>query len=99
MPLRRSARERRLLREELFALQKGRCHWCEGPMSIARGHSDHRHYGTFEHLTPKANGGQGHRENLVLAHRRCNEARGRAMVLGRPWPPAPTQETPDATAG
>lgn len=38
----------------------------------------HRHpdAATFDHVTPKALGGTGKQDNLMLAHKRCNSRRG-----------------------
>jgi 5-methylcytosine-specific restriction endonuclease McrA len=61
----------------MFLAQHGLCHWCGKPMELRiPGISMPADMdATFEHLKPRSAGGRGV-ENLVLAHYRCNMARG-----------------------
>ena len=65
-------------RRELYTRQAGKCHWCSGYMTLITGPNGHApwDYATFEHLTPRSQGGKDKLPNLVLAHRKCNEERG-----------------------
>lgn len=94
MPLGIDPMARRHLRVALFEEQGGRCCWCAVPMSIAVKHAGQKRYGTFEHIVRKADGGTDDRSNLKLACRKCNHARGEAMLLNRPWPPVASEARP-----
>lgn len=64
-------------REQLFAKQEGRCHYCGGQMSLTnrvKNGGPARDFATFEHLTPRVAGGKLNSQNIVLAHRKCNTA-------------------------
>lgn len=77
--LNRPARDRRALRRKLFKKQRGLCHWCGTEMSmekVASGKRQRPDYATFEHVQPKSLGGSDSRSNIVLAHAKCNHARG-----------------------
>lgn len=71
------ALERKL---HLFKRQKGKCHWCKRQMN-------HRHLdplsATLDHVIPRADGGMGILENLVVACKECNERRGRESDIAR----------------
>lgn len=94
MPVGSDPFARRQLRVVLFEEQGGLCCWCGHKMTIAAKGSMRQDYATFEHITPKADGGTDDRSNLKLAHRKCNHARGQAMVLGKPWPPVAPEARP-----
>lgn len=72
----RNSNQRRILRRALFAEQRGRCFYCGCRMTV-----DHRlaatspFFATFDHIVPVSNGGRN-ADNIVLACRACNEARG-----------------------
>ena len=63
------------LKRHLFEMQGGACHWCSDQMLLAGCYSDDPSYATFEHLKSRARGGAHHVDNIVLAHKRCNENR------------------------
>ena len=44
-------------------------------MGFGKAWKDHPHMATIEHLTPLSGGGDNSRKNLVLACKRCNEAK------------------------
>ncbi len=79
----RKSRRTRVLREELFKKQEGKCHWCGGAMELnyfklSAGVGRVKvnpGFATFEHLLPRANGGLRTIENVVLAHGACNHHR------------------------
>lgn len=48
-------------------LQGGRCFYCGEPVGAKA---------TFDHVIPQAYGGADMAANIVLAHRRCNQAKG-----------------------
>ena len=87
--VRRRARERQArankwkpsnqLKHELFIEQNGLCGLCGEPMPCS-GWSDPKVL-QVEHLTPVVRGGTNDRENLVLAHRTCNQEKA-----GKTWP-------------
>lgn len=61
------SRNKRNRREFLYARQNGCCAYC--------GQHIPRHKATLDHVVPKALGGDGTRENQVIACRRCNSAK------------------------
>lgn len=65
------------LRLKLFVQQNGLCHLCGEPMTLER--KDRlrapKNFASFDHLTPKSEGGTSYYTNLKLAHRSCNSAR------------------------
>lgn len=70
-----------------FAHQNGLCCWCLKPMELrlitAEEWAKRASYpmlATWEHLVPKAWGGDDSRWNRVLAHRVCNNARGTKIM-------------------
>lgn len=67
----KASRRRRLFRSQ------PNCHWCGQPMQIPNPDADD--YGTIEHVIPLARGGMDHGKNRVLAHKKCNNARGHDM--------------------
>lgn len=66
------------LRAKLFELQNGRCHLCGRPMTLERPERTRapKSFASFDHLTPKSEGGTSYYTNLKLAHRSCNSRRG-----------------------
>lgn len=46
-------------------------------MSISKGANRRRseNFATFEHLTPRSQGGTNEESNLALSHSKCNQAR------------------------
>ena len=58
----------RFSRENVFKRDKGRCQYC---VQIVR-----RHEITFDHVIPRSAGGKSSWQNLVLACRPCNQAKG-----------------------
>lgn len=55
-----------------YRAQAGRCFWCSAftlPQNLTR-----------DHIVPSADGGGNDWGNLVLAHRVCNEARGKLVI-------------------
>lgn len=73
---------RRLLMEEAFEREGGKCFWCSREMDLAdRALIAIKADGydvapTLDHLIPKSRGGQDVIENVVCSCRRCNQARG-----------------------
>src|SRR5687768_10379368 len=53
----------------------GRCKLCGGRVSLTR-HHRHQLSPTIDHRIPMSKGGSDYRENLQLAHRRCNSRKG-----------------------
>jgi 5-methylcytosine-specific restriction endonuclease McrA len=77
--MRAPGRKTRSKRQTLFETQGGLCFYCGMPM-VAEGSQYHPLLATFEHLTPKIEGGKDARSNLVLAHRCCNQLRSRQSI-------------------
>lgn len=77
---------RRNLRQRKFVEQNGLCHICSEPMLL----DDDKEgplFATFDHIIPVAEGGpQSTVSNVKLAHKRCNNKRGREDVLRRRVP-------------
>ena len=69
----------------LHAAQGGKCCYCEcllvlpatGIHKPAKVKDQHPRMATFEHLRRRADGGGNHMDNLALACRQCNAARGK----------------------
>lgn len=55
-------------RDSVYARDRGRCQYCQEPLS--------RREGTFDHILPKSRGGETRWENIVLACRPCNQRKG-----------------------
>src|SRR5690242_11435723 len=68
-------------RKRKFAMQGGRCYWCNGQMTLnfKRGTDGQpnvpRNYATFEHIHRRRDGGAGRPNNIVLACKWCNNRR------------------------
>lgn len=62
-------------REEFVAERGGRCHYCNREGSSAEAGPDDRPW-HIDHKTPLARGGEDVEDNLVLACKRCNLAKG-----------------------
>lgn len=67
---------RRAFREKLRAAQNDRCHWCSRVMHFAIDKRASKLYATFDHVTPRCQGGSNALDNLVLACFKCNHRRG-----------------------
>ncbi len=65
-------KRRQLVKQQLLLLQKNRCAYCRKKLSVRRG--------TLDHLTPKSRGGRSTKENLVVACRTCNIAKGNLLL-------------------
>lgn len=66
-------------RKAKFGKQGGLCHWCRCPMSLEplnENGKPNNLYATAEHVQPRAHGGLGKPNNIVLAHASCNRKRG-----------------------
>lgn len=50
------------------------CYWC-GEATVLSGGATDPMYPTIEHLIPKSQYGTNKKENLVIAHKRCNQLR------------------------
>ena len=70
---------RRNRRIEIAREQDWCCWWC-GSMMLVGGDPLHKLAVTTEHLIPRSKGGGNDRDNLVAAHRRCNESRGDELM-------------------
>jgi 5-methylcytosine-specific restriction endonuclease McrA len=58
-------------KSEMFRQQKGRCKYCRVPMTW-----DYSLTGvTVDHVVPLSRGGRNRRDNIVLACRKCNQAK------------------------
>lgn len=82
--LRRRPNNPRYERARLMDAQGGLCHWCGKRMDMNSKRPDGQpgaDYPTFEHVTPRRDGGITSRENLALAHLKCNQA---TAYFGRP---------------
>lgn len=55
----------------LWKLQKGRCWICGQPLD---------NFISRDHLHPRSKGGLGKRDNILLAHRRCDSGRGNDWI-------------------
>lgn len=69
-------------RDRLWAKQRGCCFWCGlrmDPNSKRPDGNPGLAFPTFDHLHEVAAGGRWEADNIVLAHRRCNEKRGKAF--------------------
>lgn len=83
-----SARKRRRLRRA-YAEQRGRCCWCGEPMLPldAPGRHNHPLQATLEHYDSRLDPERGARAGEIrtgAAHRKCNNARGRAEYMELP---------------
>lgn len=63
-----NSRTKAPLKRWMYQCQKGRCKYCESPMTLAEA--------TFDHVVPRSGGGKGRRDNLVLACLPCNRKKG-----------------------
>jgi 5-methylcytosine-specific restriction endonuclease McrA len=62
------------LKLDLFDQQRGRCPYCGGEMA-----APHAADLDLDHIFPNQRGGTSDRRNLVLAHRKCNAAKGQRL--------------------
>lgn len=67
--------ERDSLRIRLWRRQNGNCYYCGKAMQNMKLQTPES--ATFEHLIPAVLGGAFSNGNIVLAHKECNEIRGR----------------------
>ncbi len=66
--VRLNSKDRRALRQKLFAIQDGLCLYCQEPF-----YEDHpRLFSTFDHIIPRILNGKCNESNLVLCHDICN---------------------------
>lgn len=68
---------RQRLIEELIAAHGDRCQYCK--IQVRRNWMERNYYAhdaTVDHVIPKSKGGTNDRSNLVVACRRCNNAKG-----------------------
>ncbi len=71
---------KRRLRVRMFLNQDGNCSLCGEAMSLAVLHPLSDDYPTLDHILPRSRGGTNAVSNIALAHRRCNERRGNALL-------------------
>ena len=65
----------------IFSRDHGICHLCGMPTAlIGMLKHDDGDTPSLDHLIPKSMGGDSSDDNLKLAHRRCNNARGNRML-------------------
>lgn len=64
------------LRDAAYQKQGGLCYYCKQPMVY--GDPDSPFACTAEHLISYSNGGRATEDNIVAAHRRCNNLAQRA---------------------
>lgn len=68
--------------QRVYLAQHGLCFHCQQPMLMASAQkkkSGQYNLGwTREHVIPRSKGGKSNRNNIVLAHMKCNSARGNA---------------------
>lgn len=79
-------------RENVFARDNGRCQYCSAKVA--------RHEATYDHVTPRAQGGQTRWENIVIACVPCNQKKGgrtpeqaRMRLLSTPVKPKKLPDT------
>jgi len=82
-----SAGERGALFFELWERQRGRCAICNGLMARRRADLPHASLysklrATFDHIRPLSRGGADGPDNIQLACRSCNLAKGDTIVSG-----------------
>ncbi len=66
---------------QLMARDGSNCTICREPLDRHIRDGRHPAYITFDHVTPRSDGGNDAWTNLRLAHRRCNEKRGNDPIL------------------
>lgn len=69
-------KDRRIRITRLMARDGAACGICGEPLNRSIEDEFSSEYITFDHITPLSKGGRDAVENIRLAHRRCNEARG-----------------------
>jgi 5-methylcytosine-specific restriction endonuclease McrA len=82
----RDAKTRAQWRDRLLREQNGLCGLCGNRFpepGLLDSSVDIGFAPTFDHIVPKAHGGEDALENLRLAHRACNHIRGNADGLKR----------------
>lgn len=73
-----SNNNRKALKKRLRARDGDNCHWCKKPMVFGKGNDDAQS-ATIEHVIPLDRGGLDNPNNMVLAHKKCNNERGNNM--------------------
>lgn len=68
MTTRPNSTQKRALRRLIYKRDNGRCRLCFQPVGFEES--------TLDHIVPKAEGGGFEQENIRLAHKHCNQARG-----------------------
>lgn len=63
------------------------CAICCYPMKLRANPNKDPDAATIDHRVPRSRGGTNHIDNVQLAHRRCNQARGDAPWSGGPEAP------------
>lgn len=86
------SRQRRKTREALRKRDGDNCHICGEAMLFETPQHDNE-YATVDHLHPRSHGGKHGLDNLKLAHRRCNIARGNTRLS----PPAASPSQTEAS--
>lgn len=76
-------RQREIKLRLLFAIQAGLCCHCWKAMQPLDGTKNDPMAPSLEHLQAKAHGGNDRIENLLAAHRKCNQERGLARLSAR----------------
>lgn len=76
----RSNAKKRRKKLRMFEAQRGLCWLCGGLMRLDVDLATHPDAATFDHVIPRAHNGTGRQNNLLLAHKRCNAARGGRLV-------------------
>jgi 5-methylcytosine-specific restriction endonuclease McrA len=72
MEVRKAAYSRRV---KSLLKRDGHCCWLCGKRFLMGAHPNHPDAPSIDHVIEKRNGGWNSRDNLRLAHRRCNAAR------------------------
>jgi 5-methylcytosine-specific restriction endonuclease McrA len=79
--------KRRKVRQDLYAKQGGKCHWCQDTMSLeAHVWRQRPDYATFDHLRPISRGGSNAVSNVVLCCAICNHRRGNVSAAAWQMP-------------
>jgi 5-methylcytosine-specific restriction endonuclease McrA len=78
----------KVLRRDMFAAQRKKCHWCGRTMRLL----DNKPYvdppldqATIDHVIPRTRGGTNERSNLVLACLDCNRKHANTLPAEREY--------------
>lgn len=74
-----------VVRDMLLERQGNLCFWCREPMHMDYERKHDADFASIEHVIPRSWGGKNSRENLALAHNRCNYMRGAKLKLPLAW--------------